>query len=164
MTERLNGSSSVVLLVEKPQGNGLGQLIEDCFQRISEGERPEVVIKGIWIDYFRGITPRDQAVSIVGGLFEKLPKDVQQKLEESVHRLGAGASRIILVREEAEKQVNEERRQITLEAKKRTEEEKTLEQIKSAGKKQKIREKPSRGMAKHIRRVKAEQRRGGIRS
>lgn len=147
--ERVDNRPSSVSSAEKSEGNGLGKLIESYFQRISVGEPAEVVIKEIWAGHFRGITPRDQAVSIVSGLFEKLPEETREQLEGSwVER----KTQMMWAVEEARKQVEDERRAMA---------EVPNKPVKNQPEKRK---KPSRGMAKHIRRVKAEERRGGIRS
>lgn len=152
MMERLTEVLPFLFVAEKPsgQGNGLGRLIESYFQRVSEGEQPEKVIKDIWVGHFRGDTTGDQTIFIVAGLFGRLPEEVQQKLEEPIHRPGSEASLIILAREAAKREVEGERRKAMAEKPKMLVEKQPEE-----------RKKPSRGMAKHIRRVKSVKRRSG---
>lgn len=155
MIERLNHSSVPVSSLEKQKGNGFSELVESYLKRIYEGEETISIIKQIWKDHYKGETPIGDTRVIIGNLLDNLPKDITEQLEQPIYRTGSVGSLILLAQEEAQKEVNEERRQRNLEeAKRRTS---SLEQDGIAEKKEK---KPSKGWAKHIRREKAARRRG----
>jgi len=159
MQERIRNSPLDIASAEKSGGDGLNELIGSYFERVCGGEPAETVIRGIWISHFKGDIPLDQARNLVGGLFDKLPEEVQKTLEEPLY--GAGLNKLMtpmtMAIEEAQKMVEEERRKKALEA---LQEKREAEAALSSQKKPAENPKrPSKGWRKHTRRLKAQQRR-----
>jgi len=140
MAEKLREYSDTKVDSPDSSGNGDSRL-EQLKAKFSQGTSVEDCVQNLWLDHLRsrGEFPIDELKSTLNSFIDFLPQDLQADLTLPIPGDRAQRTLLIMIAEEARKEV---------------EKEKKLAVVK--------RDKPSREMAKHIRRVKSAQRRSGV--
>lgn len=147
MVERLTESIMVEYVSLKSSGNG-NAVLKLLTENYSQGTSPEECILNLWLEHLRGKIPVETLNSVLNAFVDSLPESLQDRLTRPSDERDFKTP-LIMVAEKARRQAEGERKA-------------AMVQNKQIEKPPEKRKKPSKGMAKHIRRVKAAKRRSGV--